>query len=239
MTVLLLVSAGLAIYLLAAVAQGVTGFGSALVAVPLLAFVVDPVVAVVATTTVGCVLSGWSFRKERTHADGPAVRTLVISGVVGIPVGLLLLVALDGDALRIVIGVVVLLLVGLIAAGVRVPAGAGTQRIAGVTSGALLAATGMNGPPLVIVLSGRPQRVARATLQGVFAVQDLLAVAGFALVGQVSWRAAALALAGIVVVPVGWRIGDLVFHRLRPEHLRLIVLVGLAISGVVTIAQAR
>ena len=92
MTVLLLVSAGLAIYVVASVAQAVTGFGSALVAVPLLAFVVDPVDAVVATTIVSCVLSGWSFRKEREHADGAAVRTLVVTGIVGIPIGIVLLV---------------------------------------------------------------------------------------------------------------------------------------------------
>lgn len=235
---LVLAGTGLAVYALAAVAQAVTGFGSALVAVPLLAFVVDPTNAVVATTIVSGVLSAWSFRTERPYADGPALRTLVLSGAVGIPFGLFLLVVLGAGVLRLLIGSVVLVLVVLLAAGRRLPSGRGALRVAGTSSGALLSSTGLNGPPLVLVLAGHQPRVARATLQGVFAVQDLIAVAGFACLGRLSGTAAGLAVAGVVVVPLGWWIGDRLFHRLRPVHARWIVLAGLAVSGGLTVAQS-
>lgn len=235
---LLLVGVGVAVYLLASLAQAITGFGSALVAVPLLAFAVHPVTAVVATTAVSLLLTGWGYRRERDHADGPALRTLTLTGALGIPVGLVLLVVLDARVLQLVIAAVVLALVGLLATGRRVGDGAGTLRVAGGMSGALLSSTGMNGPPLVLALADRPPRVARATLQGVFCAQDLLAVAGFVLVGRFSVDAAVLVAAGAVAVPAGWWLGDHVFHRVPPERFRWLVLGGLTASALATVVVA-
>lgn len=206
---LLLLGLAAAVFLLAAVAQAITGFGSALVAVPVLAVAVDPVAAVVAATAVSLVLSSCVAWREREHVDiGPA-RTLTVAGIVGMPAGLVLVEVVDESSLQ-----------GWIAAP-----------IAGLTSGALLTSTGLNGPPLVMALVDRETRRFRATLQAVFAVQDVVALAAFALLGHLSGAAVILAAGGVLGLPLGWRFGDALFHRIPPARLRPLVMGGLVLTA--------
>src|SRR3546814_20319836 len=79
--------AAAAIFVLAALSQAVSGFGSALLAIPLLVMVMDPVPAVVTATGVSLVISGTAWHRERSHVMVPVGRRLVLAGVLGMPLG--------------------------------------------------------------------------------------------------------------------------------------------------------
>ncbi|ABL82010.1 MULTISPECIES: sulfite exporter TauE/SafE family protein [unclassified Nocardioides] len=230
MTDLLLV-AGVAavVFVVAAMAQAITGFGSALVAVPLLALVVHPIAAVVAATAMSLVLTSGAAWRERSHLDGPAARTLTVTGIVGMPVGLVLLGLADESRLQAWIAGAMLVMVLLVASGARI--GARGLPVAGLVSGALLTSTGMNGPPLVMALLDREPRRYRATLQGVFAAQDVVAVVAFLVLGYVDGEVALLTASGVVGLPVGWRLGDAVFHKIPAARLRPLVIGGLLVTA--------
>lgn len=235
---LTLAATAVGVFLLAALAQAVTGFGAALVAVPLLALVVDPVTAVVAATTVSLVLTAGSWWRERLHVDTRQARHLAIAGVLGMPLGLIALALADENTLSLLIGGALLVLVGLLLSGVRLPQGRFTTWTAGVVSGGLLTSTGMNGPPLVLVLQSLEPRRYRATLQAVFCGQDMVAVAVFVALGHVSEAALILTAAGVLGLPLGWAMGDRVFRRVPAERFRPIVLGGLTVIAVVTLTDA-
>ena len=233
---LLLVAAAAGIFLVAALAQAVTGFGSALVAVPLLTLVTDPITAVVAATSVSLVLTSGAAWRERAHVDiGPA-RTLTTAGIVGMPLGLLVLRLLDESLLTAAIAAAMLVMVLLMASGLRVSGRA--LPVAGFASGVLLTSTGMNGPPLVMALVRLEPVRYRATLQAVFAGQDLVAVAAFLVLGLLDREAALLTLAGALGLPLGWRLGDVLFHRIPAHRLRHVVIGGLVLTGVSLLAAA-
>ena len=233
---LLTAGAAVAIFVAAALAQAVTGFGSALVAVPLLTLLVDPVTAVVVATAVSLVLSSGAAWRGRAHvAVGPA-RTLTVTGVVGMPAGLLALHLLDESLLTAGIAAAMLVMVLLVASGLRVPDRA--VPVAGLASGALLTSTGMNGPPLVMTLAGLEPLRYRATLQAVFAGQDLIAVAAYAVVGLWSVTAALLVVAGVAGLPLGWRVGDAIFRRIPAHRLRHVVVAGLVVMGLSMLVSA-
>lgn len=233
---LLLIGAAAAIFVVAALAQAVTGFGSALVAVPLLALLADPVTAVVVATGVSLVLSSGAAWRERTHVDVRTARDLTVAGVLGMPAGLLVLALLDESMLTAGIAATMLVLIVLVATGLRVPGRA--LPVVGLASGALLTSTGMNGPPLVMALVGQEPVRYRATLQAVFAGQDLVAVAAFAVLGLVDREALLLTVAGTVGLPLGWRLGDVVFHRIPASRLRHVVVGGLVLTGVSMLVAA-
>ena len=167
-----LITAGLlasVVFGLAAAAQAVSRFGMALVAVPLLALVVGPAPAVAATTVVALVLTTGATVLERAHVEWRIAARLAAAGLLGMPLGYLVLSRVAERPLRLAIAVVLLVLVGR--PGHR---GAGARGRAGQWGagalGVLLTSTGMNGPPLVVLLHSRrldPRRF-RGTLQATF-----------------------------------------------------------------------
>lgn len=230
----------LLVFTLAAAAQAVTGFGLALVAVPLMAVLLDPVAAVVATTVVSLVLTAFAACRERGHVERAVATRLAGAAVVGMPLGLLVLTRLDERSLKTVIAVGLLVLVGLLLVNVRLPAGAAMQYGAGLVSGMSLTSTGMNGPPVVLALQARdlPPRRFRGTLQAVFCAQDLVAVGAFVALGYLDPVTAVAAAAGAAGVPAGWWAGDRLFGRLPPERFRALVLSMLALTALLALTTA-
>jgi uncharacterized membrane protein YfcA len=239
-TLVVAAAVALLVFAAAAAAQAVTGFGMALVAVPLMSVVIDPVAAVVSTTMVSFVLTGWTSVRERSTVERPVAVRLVVAALLGMPVGLVLLAELDEHLLKALIAGVLLLVVLLLLAKVRLPAGALSQWGSGVLSGAMLTSTGMNGPPVVLTVQalGLSPRRFRGTLQAVFCAQDLVAVVGFAVLGYVTPVISVAALAGALAVPVGWWVGDRAFARLQPDRFRAVVLSMLALTALVGLCTA-
>ncbi len=225
---------------LAAFVQSTTGFGFALVAVPLLAMVTEPQRAVVSVTAVSLLLSASVGWRHRASLDREAVVGYTWTGLLGMPVGLVVLLVVPPSALKALVGVVVLLAVAGMARRVRV-SGRGWQVAAGLLGGALLSSTGMNGPPIVIGLDGRqlPPARFRATLQAIFALQGVVAVGLFAVSGLVDRGVGLLVLTDAVALPIGWRLGGLLFQRLNPRQFRIGVLSMLVLSASVALVTAR
>ncbi|WP_182526785.1 sulfite exporter TauE/SafE family protein [Nocardioides dongkuii] len=238
MAVELLVAAAM-VCCLAAATQAVTGFGFALMAVPPLAALTDAVQAVVIATVVGLALTSVSSVRERKHVVTAPASRMVVGGLVGMPLGLVMLTQFDESVLTLLIAGVVIALVLLLAFRVRLPAGAGAQWGSGLASGALLTSTGANGPPLVLTLQSMqlPPARSRGTLQTVFWCQELVAVAALVALGEVDAGVVALAAAGAAVCPLGWRLGDLLFVRISPSRFRGVVLACLTASATVSIVS--
>ena len=233
----LLVIGGLAalIFVVAGIAQAVTGFGLALAAMPLLVLFIDPEQAVMIAVAVGAVITAIAWRRERAHVDVASARRLTGFAMLGLPVGLLALTLLSERLLTGLVAVTVLTLVLAMRLRLSIPSGPTAVRVAGVASGALLTSTAINGPPLVLVLqaAGHPPRTFRATLQAVFCLQDLLALVAFAVLGSYDLVVAAGSLGGVVGVRVGWAIGERIFDRLRPETFQRGVTGLLVVSALV------
>lgn len=238
MTELVIVAALVA--LLAGLAQSVSGFGFALVSVPLLALATDTRTAVVGVTMLSLVLASGATVRERAHVQWPTMRSVTITGVVGMPFGLLLLHLASERLLKILIGVLVLLAVVVLARGLRLEPCRSVTAVAGALSGALLTSTGMNGPPLVAVFHAMrlSPRTFRATMQATFAVQDLFAVLGFVVIGAVRARTLLVAVVGVPGMALGWYLGDHIFRRVPPHLFRVIVLSLMTATGCVAITQA-
>lgn len=228
------------VFFLSGVAQAVTGFGSALVAIPLLTLAIDPVTAVVSATAMSLGLAGWAAVREREHLDRPTAGRMVAAGLVGIPLGMLLLLGLSDAALQVLMAVTILGALLIILTGSSLPASGTTTWSTGMLSGTLLAATGMNGPPLVVGLQsfGLEPREFRATLQAVFAAQDLLVVIAFVIAGQVAGEEIGYAAVGALASPLGWLVGDRVFAKVSAAAFRWVLVVGLLVSAAVLVLSA-
>lgn len=229
-----------AVVALAAAAQALSGFGFALIAVPVVAVVVGPKAAVVGLTMVGVVLVAWMALRSAGTVNRRAVLLILASGLVGMPLGLVILERTDERLLTAIIAVVVIAFTALLWRGLRFPAGRPTDAIAGFAGGVLSTSTGTSGPPFVIALTNRgvaPDEF-RRTLAVLFLAQGSVSLVLFALSGQVTRDAVHVAVAGLPGLALGWWVGERAFARIGAEAFRWLVLSMLLVSGLVSLAGA-
>lgn len=176
-----------AILFVATFIRSAFGFGEALVAVPLLAFLMPVEEAAPIAALVSITVAAVAIAQDWRHVELRSAGRLFLATAVGTPIGLWALHALDGRLIKIVLAAIVVVFSGL-ALVRRRPSLLHDDRYAwafGLGAGVLGGAYGMNGPPLVMYGALRgwsPQRF-RATLQGYFLPASLMTLAGYGLTG--------------------------------------------------------
>lgn len=227
----------IAVASLASFAQGVTGFGFALIAVPFLVLVVDVREAVVISTLLSLVNVALLAVRLWRATPWRTVAWLLLGSFAGMPLGLAVLIFTPEDGLRVTVGLVTLVLAALLASGRRVPlAGAGAELAVGVVSGALRTSTSMSGPPVVIYLQGRGQSpdAFRAAMTTFFLVSNLISLGAFAGAHVITRRALVLSAAALPGVYLANLVGDRTARRVDATTFRRVVLallVATALSG--------
>ena len=234
----MVLSAQLAVLLLASCVQGVTGFGFAVVSVPLLAAIVGLDQAIAISSILGVCTSAEIARCSGGDVRRPVVRSVLTGTLLGLPVGAAVVLLVDTRSLTVVTGVVVLAVSIALLRGWEVPCdGPFGQRVSGVLSGALGACTGMTGPPVVLALRGAELEPAetRATLAVTLGTAGVLVLALRAVTGHVPVAALPVAAAGLPLVWMGNRCGRWVFTKATPAAYSTAVVALLGLSGVVAI----
>lgn len=177
-----------AILLLAYFVRGISGFGSGLIAVPLLAlrFPLPEVVPfmLIADFSASALVGGVTFK----HLAWPEIRRLLPVSLIGVVLGTSLLVSLPPNILLTILGVFVLafaLRTLLVHAGRFRPVSTWWAYPAALTGGAVGGLFGTGGPPYVIYLSHRieDKSTLRATLSGLFFLEGLIRIVTFLMVG--------------------------------------------------------
>ena len=224
----------------AAAAQAVTGFGFALLAVPLLALVTPVNIAVVVGSIASLAMSAVTATRDRAHVQWRTTAVIVAVAIVAMPLGLYLLVALPASALTALVGVVVLVSTFLVWLRPAVPEGRGTLTCIGLLVGVLTTATGTNGPPLVAAFQslGYDKQAFRATIAAIFVGCGIVSIAFFAYGNELTAPAVRACLVGIPGGFIGWWAGDHIFRRLDTRVFRVVVLVALVVASVVTLIRA-
>jgi uncharacterized protein len=168
------------------------------------------------------------------------VGIVTAAAIVGMPLGLVVLVLAHDRVLTFAIAVAVISFSLLLWRGARLPAGRGTDAVAGFAAGVFSTSTGTSGPPIVIALSAKrlEPMVFRATISAIFLVQGSASLVFFAIGGQITRDAVSVALAGLPGVVVGSIVGERGFRRLDTPTFRRVVLGMLFLSGVVALIGA-
>ncbi|SRR5579883_1662715 len=218
------------------------GFGEALFAVPLLALMM-PVkeaapLAVLASITVAAIVlvQDWSDVNVRSASH------LVLSSIVGIPLGLLFLTKIPEPIVKAGLGGLILgfSIFSLTSTRPYELKNDGKAWIFGFSAGVLGGAYGMNGPPLVIygALRGWSPREFRATLQGYFFPASLIIMFGFWISGLWTRAITRYYLVCLPALIIAVLVGRVINRRMHPSRFLRYVYVALTLIGLVLMAQA-
>lgn len=178
----------IAVLMLAYFVRGISGFGSGLIAVPLLAlkFPLSQVVPfmLLADFSASAMIGGLHFQ----HVAKDEIKRLLPASLAGVALGTSLLVFLPASALLVTLSVFILafaLRFLLLRPGPFTPASRLWAYPAALTGGAVGGMFGTGGPPYVIYLSHRIQDkgTLRATLSGLFFMEGLIRIVTFLIAG--------------------------------------------------------
>ena len=220
---------------IAGTARGFSGFGAALIFMPLASSLAAPRLVAALLLIIDFVAAAPLLPNAWREADRKATAIIVIGALIGVPLGTYFLTRLDPVTTRWIISCFVIALLLLLISGWRyrgkdyVPLSIGIGALSGFCSG--LAQTG--GPPIVGYWLGRPiaSHIARANILLYFGASDFFSGVSYAVSGLINRDAILFALVVGPVYAIGVRFGASLFGRASETVFRGIcyVLIALAV----------
>jgi len=226
-----------AIAFVSGTARGFSGFGSALIFMPLASSLAGPRLVAALLLVIDFVGAAPLVPNAWKRADRNATAVMVAGALVGVPCGTWFLTRLDPVTTRWIISAFVTALLLLLLSGWRyqgkdhVAVSVGVGGLSGFCSG--LAQTG--GPPIVGYWLGRPiaSVIARANITLFFGASDFFSLVSYSLTGLITADALRLSLLVGPVYAIGVGLGALLFGRAHETLFRSICYVLIAVAVII------
>ena len=223
----------------ASLARGFSGFGAALIFVPLVSALLGPKVAAPLLLVTDGVMSVGMIPGAARKADRREVMTMALGALVGVPLGTWALTALDPITLRWAISVAAGLLLLLLLSGWRYR---GTPKppltiAVGTVSGLFSGAAQIGGPPIVAYWLGSPSNAAtvRANIVFYFAFSTLISAALYVWGGLITLHILTLAALMAPAYGLGAWTGSRMFGLASEQTFRRICLCLIAIATLISL----
>ena len=216
--------------------RGLTGFGMAIILVPLLGLIIAPGEAVVLGILLQLLIGPVGLPTILADADRRSALTISIAALLTTPLGMLALGAITPDMARLLIALVAIGAFVLVLLPVKPghrPGGLETWGT-GLASGLLTGFAAMPGPPVVpyYLRQEIEPRIARASMMLVFFMTAIAGTLAAWATGHLSLRLGLLACALFGPMVAGNWLGGLAFGRVQPPVWRTIVGLVLGVAGV-------
>ncbi len=220
----------------AAYIRGLTGFGMAIILVPLLGMIIRPDEAVVLAILLQLLIGPVGLKV--ILADGHRSSALMIAGcaVLATPLGLMLLGRTPPDIARVLIAAIAIgaFLIVILTRKQKAQPGKAVTVGVGLMSGILTGFAAMPGPPVVpyYLREAFSPQVARASMMLVFFATAIAGAASAVLLGVASTRTVLLSVMLFIPMLIGNHFGSLAFGTISPSVWRAGVAVLLGVAGI-------
>ena len=231
--------AAIAVAIISGLVRGFSGFGSALIYVPLIAAIYEPRIAALTLLIVDFTASAPYTVAQTRYCNWREVAPVSIAAVCTIPLGVAALEYLDPTILRWFIAILVGTLLLVLASGWRyrspptLPASIGVGLVAGVGAGAAQIA----GPAAIIYWLGGPNsaQVIRANLMVYFAVLAIVSAAIYYVRGLFTADVLILSILLGPVFILAMAIGARMFRGASDVAYRRVAYAIIALSAIVSV----
>src|SRR6056297_1407529 len=221
----------------AGIVRGFTGFGTALIFVPVAGIFLAPQVVVGVMMLTGLVSSAALLPRAWGQADRREVGLLALAAVLTVPLGLWLMTRLDPVLIRWCVAVIAGITLAALVSGWRFSGRVNRPQLAGIgaAAGGIGGLTGLTGPAVILFyLAGQSAaQTVRANTILFLAALDVVIVANLLAQGAVDWALVTLALVLSVPYLVTSLMGQALFD---PRHERVYRLVAYAVIALAVLS---
>ncbi len=224
----------------AALTQGTTGFGSAIVAMPFYVGLIPPKEAVSLTILNGIFITSILTLRHRNDIKAKNVLPLILGSIPGIIIGIIFIHHASSLIIRRLLGYIIAsyAVYSLINPDFTIK---GLKRrwgyLAGLLTGAIGASIGAGGPPTIIyvTLSGWKKDEIKGTLVGFFLISGVIIAFAHFFSGITTWWIIRLFILNLPFLALGSYIGMSVYNKFPQQLYLKTVLVLLFIMGLLLI----
>lgn len=223
----------------AGLVRGFTGFGTAMIYLPLAAQVLSPIHAIVTLIAMDIIGPIPNLPRAWRDADRPDLGRLLGGVALGLPVGLYFLTGATPELYRTVVSALSLLLVAALILGLRYPRALSPRGVwsVGVLGGVMGGFTGMPGPPVILTYLAGPHAVSvvRAMTMLYLYGYDMMMTLVLGVIGQLGWSI--LTLGFLLGLPnlVGNVVGAKLFRPGKERIYRNAAYAAIAFAGVTSL----
>lgn len=221
--------------------KGLSGFGSGLVAIPLLAFMfpLDFIVPALAMLSyVGTIIQSYSLRKHAVWRD---IWPLLPFSLLGISVAIWLLVSVDAKILTMALGVFVLMYSIYSLSSSEQSSGGRVWAIAAGSFGGLVGALFSTGGPFYVLylkMRGLEKSAFRATIASIFLMDGGARMVGYASTGLFTTQVFALIIILLPVLLIAMYVGNHLHVKIDQKRFNQVLSILLMISGLMLIMKS-
>jgi len=221
--------------------QGLTGFGFALISMPLLSLIIDIREAIPLCAIFGLLISLYLMYQLKDHVIVFELKRLIVGALVGIPIGVYFLAHTGPVLLQTILAIIIITFVTLTLSGILKPIGLDRKwgYLFGSLSGILGGAFNTGGPPVLVYvyLQGWDKNKQKASLSGYFVVTAAFVVVSHAITGITTLHTLSYLLYFLPFVLFGLMFGSRLFNRISSGIYSKMVLIGLLGIGLFTISR--
>ena len=217
------------------------GFGIGMTTTPFLLLVLEPQTVVVMLNTVSIALFVLIIFQDRAHLRLREMITVSIFGLLGVPVGVLLLNSASASILRITITALIIALTVSLRFGL--PTAMTRSRLAGALVGfivsVLIVSLGLGGPIMVIFMLARgwQRQAIRVSMSFYFLLIQSVSVVGYGVAGLFTWERVVLILIVTAPVLLGFSLATLLLRRMNERRFRQGVVAVIMLTSVVVLGR--
>ena len=225
----------------ASIVRGLTGFGLAIILVPLLSVIVEPAQAVVISILLQLLAGPIGLKRILEDGERETAIPIAIAAVLATPFGVWLLSVTPADVARVSIAMLAIAAFGLMFVPVKEAAVPGRKETwaTGIMAGVLTGFASMPGPAVVPYYMRRklPPAVVRGSMLMVFFATAIAgSIASFA-IGTADLHLLWLSVLFYPALYIGTWLGEMAFGKVSEPVWRTLVGVILGIAGIAAVVR--
>jgi uncharacterized membrane protein YfcA len=221
--------------------QGLSGFGSAIIAIPLLSFFLDMHTAVPLVTMLGIIIGLINTRELIQHSQYRRLAPLIISALVGIPIGVIFITSMRESIVLLILAILLITYSLYSMRGLKIQLFSHRYfaYISGFFSGWLGATLSISGPPVIFYTTAQDwtAKEKKSLLTSYFLLVSILTAIGFYISGMLNDRV--MILFGYSVIPliVGTYLGIMAFNKMVSTYQTTIINLFVFCLGVILLLK--